>query len=257
MIITNAFIAGLFGLCFGSLLNVINLRFGQWRSIITTRSHCPECKTTLRWYDLVPILSFVTLKGKCRYCHKPISWQYPIVELLTAVITGLVWYALAPHSLTDIIHTLAVIGLSYVMILMAVEDYKDMTVSDQLLIAALLCAFVAAATSQLHFSTILWGIVAGAGPLAVLVLISRETWMGWGDVLLALSVGLVLGWPKALAWVFLAFIIGATLGLLLMALKLRGRKDPVPFVPMLLASFVVVIVWGGPIIDWYTSLFSF
>src|SRR5690349_21207901 len=110
-------IALLFGLVYGSFLNVVILRFDDWQSIVRSRSHCPDCKTQLSWWDMIPVISFAYLQGKCRYCKKPISWQYPIVELSTAVLVAASYYMLFItkdlflwQSLTGIIMLITAVG---------------------------------------------------------------------------------------------------------------------------------------------------
>ncbi len=249
------FIAAVFGLFFGSFLNVVNIRFGQWKSIALTRSHCPRCKHELAWFENIPLISFAVQGGRCRHCHKTISWQYPIVELTTAIATGLIWYRLAPSGLVAIVQAILVIILAYLLILMSADDVKEMEVAQGLFTTAIVVAVLFVLVHPATIVSALLGVACAAVPLAVLVIISKERWMGWGDVWIAIPIGLILGYPVALVWLYGAFVIGAILGALLLMSGRKKRTDPVPFIPILFLSFMIAFVWGEQIVSWYLHQF--
>ncbi|MFA6081894.1 MAG: prepilin peptidase [Patescibacteria group bacterium] len=244
-------VAALFGLFIGSFLNVVNLRFGKWKSIATSRSNCVHCKHTLSWFDLIPVLSFGLLGGKCRYCHKPISIQYPIIELLSAILAGLIWWHYQPESTSQIILAILTIIFGYIFLLMSIEDVKQMEVHDELFWSAIVIGVIIAVFTQHSLVSLLLGVASAAGLLFLLTTVSKERWMGWGDVLVAVPVGIILGYPLGLLWILTGFWVGAIYGVGLMALKIKKRTDPVPFLPILLASFVIVLLWGDRIVNWY------
>lgn len=249
-----AIIAGIFGLFIGSLLNVIHYRFGAWKSIIFGRSHCMKCKHLLAWFDLVPVVSFVSLNGRCRYCHKKISGQYPLVELLAGFSTFVIWLGATPNSFVGYLHLILLLVFAYSIVLMVIDDFKSMEVPDVLFLTSFISGVLAAISSNQAFSSTIYGVLVAAGPLALLVFFSREKWMGWGDVFIAIPIGVILGFPLGLTWLYLSFILGGAIGLVLLSLKIKGRKDPVPFIPILFISFLIVYLWGNQIVDWYMHL---
>jgi prepilin signal peptidase PulO-like enzyme (type II secretory pathway) len=251
----NAIVVGILGVLVGSFLNVVNLRFGQWKSIATTRSHCVHCKYELGFWDLVPIFSFLFLGGKCRYCKAHISWQYITIELTAGALAFLIWYKLLPSSALEYAHAAFVIIFAYIMLLISIEDVKEMAVDDRLFIIGFIVAVLVAITGKLDVLAVALGIVFAALPLLVLVAGSKERWMGWGDVFIAVSIGIVLGFPASLVWLLGSFWIGAIIGLMLISAKIKTRKDPVPFVPILLISFIAAFYWGESIANWYLGRF--
>jgi len=253
--ISSALIAGIFGLFIGSFLDVVFCRFGQWKSIIADRSECPHCHRTLQWHDLIPLLSFITLSGRCRYCRHPIPIEYPLVEIITGFYTALVWAKETPHDLVSIISALVVLLFGYCLILMALQDIHDMTVADQLFITAIVLGIIGVILHHSTITDVLLGLVGSTAILFALVAISREQWMGWGDVLLSIPVGLFLGFPRSLLWLYASFIIGGAWGAWLILRGKKSRRDPVPFVPILAISFVIMYQWGSEIIQWYASRF--
>ncbi len=244
---TQTIIAGIYGLFFGSFLNVVDWRFGRWREIALKRSACPHCHREIRWYDLVPVASFILLRGRCRNCQQPISWQYPLIELTTAIVTGVVWYGAAPEGLIAITQTVMLIGFCYVLILASLKDMRHMEVPDMLFVAALLLSVLYRIFGGFRESGLLdavYGVLSTTAVFLALVIISKERWMGWGDVFLAVPIGIVLGFPKGLVWLYLSFIVGAAIGLVLIWSGKKTRKDPVPFVPILAICFLLAYLCG-------------
>ncbi len=257
MRLDNAIIAGVFGLFFGSFLNVVDLRFGHWKSIALSRSACPKCHHVLAWYDLVPLFSFIFLRGKCRYCHHSISWQYPLIELSSGVIVFSLWWSINPGDWLGIIKAVLAILLGEVMLLMSLQDWKEMLVHDVLFASALIIGLLIWLVNGWSLITVLLSLAVTALPLAVLALISKERWMGWGDVLIALAVGLQLVYPLGFIWFYLAFFTGAGIGVILILLGLKRGKDPVPFIPILLLSYLITSVWGQAILNRYLYISGF
>src|SRR3989344_5500233 len=241
----------LFGLIIGSFLNVVIYRLKTKESIFSphllkiffkrrslsskgaglmTRSHCPKCRVVLRWYDLIPLFSFVLQKGRCRYCYNRISWQYPLVELAAGILFLLIsfkvldfrfgiWdlsrikYGIEIRNLLLLIYWFYIISI---LIIIFVYDLKDCLLSA--LVASVFFLF--------------------------LVLVSKGKWMGMGDVKLAVLMGLVLGWPNVLWALFLAFMSGAVIGLVLIAFKKKTLKSQIPFGPFLAGAAVFMMLFG-------------
>ena len=235
------------GLAVGSFLNCVIYRLEKKESFIKGRSHCPYCKKTLSWFELIPLMSFILQKGRCLKCKKKISWQYPLVELATGILFVLcVWYFF-PNFLLSTFYFL----LSTFLIVIFVYDLKHYIIPDQVIYPAILVAGI----WYLVFgpNTLLAALAAGAFFLFI-VLISRGKWMGVGDIKLALFMGLVLGWPKILVALFLAFLIGAFTSILLIILKKKTLKSEIPFGPFLVGGTIIAIFWGNVLINWYFGL---
>lgn len=256
----------IYGLIIGSFLNVVILRLEEWETILRGRSHCPECKTTLAWYDLVPVMSFVTLGGKCRYCKKNISWQYPLVELATAILLVIAWQMVSGQSLPIewqigymAFYTLMIAALMVIF----VYDLYHYIIPDEVVWPAIILAgayglLVAGVLShspgEAARNLALGGII-GAGIPALISVPSGGKWMGYGDIKLGALVGLLLGFPVAVMGIFAAFVLGGLVGVILLAGKKKGLKSMVPFGPFLVTGAIIGLFYGREIIDWYLNLF--
>ena len=247
------------GLVVGSFLNVVIDRLKTGESIIRGRSYCPKCRAILKWYDLIPLLSFILLGGRCRYCKEKISWQYPIVE----IATGFLFVFLTIRVYPELIELLFYLFLTSCFIVIFVFDLKYFIIPDKIIYPAI------AISIMYHLSSIIYGqnytsyIIhytlynyAGSAFVAsaffgALVLISRGRWMGLGDVKLAFLMGLILGWPEILLALFLSFLSGALVGLGLIAFGQKTFKSQVPFGPFLSASTIFSLFFGSQILDWY------
>lgn len=254
MIFTLTFIFFALGLIIGSFLNVVVFRFNTERSF-GGRSGCMICQNKLCWYELIPLISFFALKGKCRNCKAKISIQYPIVEL----ISGLIFASLF-LKFQDIffINTL-VFSVSYayhatmfsILLIIGAYDFKHKIIPDALSFVFGILAFIGLFffTNYLFYPHIpsiiefLSGILL-ALPFAFLWFISRGTWMGLGDAKLALGLGWLLGFSRLLSGVILAFWSGAILGLILIIFsKKYGIKSEIPFAPFLILGVLVAFLF--------------
>ena len=245
------------GLIIGSFLNVVILRFDDLKSIITGRSHCPHCKKDLVWYELIPVLSYIALQGKCSKCKKPISFQYPLVELGTVLVFLLIFWK---FGFSIVALFLALISCS--LIVACVYDILEMEIADWLVWKGIGLWVVYLAINYFFFShsallTInsLYGALALGGFFGLLVLVSKEKWMGAGDIGLGALIGFILGWPNVLVAGFLAFVIGAIIGVILLLNKTSKLNSQVPFAPFLILGFWLTLFWGSNILNWYTGLF--
>lgn len=242
-----SFFVFVFGLCIGSFLNCIIYRLEQKKKI-TGRSFCPNCKHKLSWQDLFPICSFLLLKGKCRYCHKKISLQYPLVELAT----GILFVLLLSLGLT--FNTFYILVISCFFIIIFIYDLKHSLILDKVLFPAVAIALIYDVINIQHLLNALLAAVIASGFFLLIFLISKGRAMGFGDVKLAILIGLLLGMPNALVALFLAFFFGAVIGLALMVFKKKSLKSEIPFGPFLITGTLVTIFYGNQIIQWYLSL---
>lgn len=243
------------GLSVGSFLNVVILRFDDIESIIKTRSHCPKCKKNLPWFDLVPFFSYIILAGRCRFCKKFVSWQYPLVELATALIFVLIYlqYGLSWESFF-------LIFIFSLLIVVGAYDWLHSEIPDILIYSAAIftSGFIVYTLWQLADLTnfnawlsYIYGLAVGLGFFGFLVVTSRQKWMGWGDVLLGSLMGLILGYPNVIVALFLAFLLGSLVSLILMLVKKKTLKDAIPFGPFLVASTFIAFFWGQEIVETY------
>jgi prepilin signal peptidase PulO-like enzyme (type II secretory pathway) len=256
----------LLGLVVGSFLNCVIYRLNEKKSFVSGRSFCPKCKRDLAWYDLVPVFSFIFLKGKCRYCGKPISWQYPIVE----IATGLIFLSISNFQFSisnefpifNFAITLAYLfAIASLLIIIFIFDLKWSLIPDKVLFSAAgvtvafhLYNFIFDFYSKGQISNFLFSALGAAGFFLAIFLLTGGKAMGFGDVKLAFFMGLFLGWPKILAALFLAFLIGAIIGLALIIGKKKQLKSEIPFGPFLITGLFAALFWGEKIFNCYLNL---
>lgn len=279
----------LFGLVIGSFLNaviyrltlvqgpVLKIRDREFRvptSPFRGRSFCPHCKHTLAWPELIPVLSFVVLGGKCRYCKKPISWQYPLVEISTGLLFVLILKfqlsSLNQVSSTEIFKLFYLLSIAAFLVVLFVYDLRHYILPDKVLFPAIGAVLGYRIFEVLSFgfawdlrfrawdfesliNPLLAGILAATFFLAIFLL-SRGRAMGFGDVKLAFFMGLFLGWPNILVALFFAFTVGAVIGLILILQKKKGMKSEIPFGPFLITGTFIALLWGKTLVDWYLAL---
>ena len=262
----------LFGLVMGSFLNCIIYRLQTGEGFLKGRSFCPHCRHALSWQDLIPVFSFLILKGRCRYCQKPISWQYPLVELATGIIFLLIVWNLEFGICLEfgIWNLLFYLLISCFLIIIFVYDLKHYIIPDAVIYPAIAIAFLYQLFRMLNFVNWnlfgIWNVESGIlRPISsaflaslfflAIVFLSQGKWMGLGDVKLAFLMGLFLGFPNILVALFLAFFIGAIIGIGLIISGKRTLKSEVPFGPFLITGTFIALFWGNQITNWYLSLF--
>ena len=237
------------GLVVGSFLNVLIFRADELKSVLNTRSRCPHCQKTIKWYDLIPIISYILLKGKCRACKKDISIQYPLVEGSTALIFMAIYLA---YGLSW--QTFFYLVIFSLLIVIFVYDLKTQYILDIFSWPVLiLCLAFGWYFATLSASQVILGIVTGAGVLAVLVVVSKEKWMGVGDIIIGAAIGALLGYPRSVVFLFSSFVLGSIFGLILIGMKKKGIKDAVPFAPFMISAAFIALIWGSKIVDWYVG----
>ncbi len=249
----------IFGLIFGSFINALVWRFHEKRKWWgSERSICPRCKHVLSAKDLVPVLSWVSLLGKCRYCKNPISVQYPLVELLTAGLFAFS-YIFWPVVFTPIIIVAFVVWLFVLILLVAlfVYDIKWFKLPN-IMVATLTVAtvmFVFLYNVPFNAVTLLTAIAGGVvffGLFWGIFRISGGNWIGGGDVKMAFALGLIVGSvQKVLLTIFIASLIGIAFSLPSLANKKLDMKSKIPFGPCLILATILVFLFGQQIIDWY------
>lgn len=236
----------IFGLIIGSFLNVCIYRLPQNQSILTPSSHCMTCNTHLKPWDLIPVLSYLLSRGRCRYCGVSFSSRYPIVEILTA---GLFVWCLSLFGIS--LELLKALILTSFLLVITFIDYDHQLILDKVLLwlfgAGVVINFW---TNSLDIWDMIIASFLGGGLLLFIAVISRGG-MGGGDIKFAAVLGIWLGWQYLLLTLLLSFIIGGVGGLLLLAFKLKTRKDFIPFGPFIALGALVSTLYGNQIITWY------
>jgi prepilin signal peptidase PulO-like enzyme (type II secretory pathway) len=247
------------GLVVGSFLNSLIYRLETGENFIKGRSCCPHCKHILSWKDLIPILSFLILMGKCKYCKKEISLQYPLVEFFTGILFVLAVPIYLGQTFIDLIFYWI---LTCFLLIIFVYDLKHYLIPDRVIYPAIFLTLPYQSFKIWNFGHWnlfeVWNLVLGILPslfFLAIILISRETWMGFGDFKLSILMGLILGWPNILVALFFAFLSGAIVGLVLIFFKKKTLKSQIPFAPFLVSGTFFSMFFGKEIINWYLSLF--
>ena len=244
----NSALALALGLIGGSYINALVWRLYRGKNTVWTRSECVHCGYKLGFWDLVPVVSFLTLGAKCRYCHKKISWQYPAVELASGL--GLYWLAL--NFQPDLFIWLA--GIFLITVFIFVYDLKYLLIPN----GAVFLGVVWTLSGLWYFGgDFLTSALAAALAFAFFFLqhhLSRGKWVGGGDAKLGLFLGLWLGWPLVLEALLLAYVPGMVIGLALVVCKRATFKSKVPFGPFLIAGAWMAYMWGDAILQWYGNI---
>lgn len=245
----------IYGLLIGSFLNVCIYRIPKEESVAFPLSHCPKCNTSLKWYDNIPLFSYMSLLGKCRYCESKISPQYPLIELSNPIIYLLLFYKFN-FTIDFIFYAL----IASVLIIITIIDLKEMIIPDSLIIIILIISILHKATNyfinktQINFLDSIGGLLL-AGVLFILIILISKGGMGGGDVTLIGSLGFILGIKNIFLTIFISFILGAIISIFLLITKIKGKKDPIPFGPFIILGFLITLFWGERLINWYMTSF--
>ncbi|QJW45341.1 prepilin peptidase [bacterium BFN5] len=256
------------GFIIGSFLNVCIYRLPFSQSIINYPSHCLSCNSRLKPFDLIPILSYFILHGQCRYCDTPISFRYPAVELLTGILFLFCFneFGLGPELFKALILTSFLIVITFI-------DYDHQLILDKVVIwlagtGVVINLFINYVNILANYAGInmffyvehismadmLLGALLGGGLLLIIAVASRGG-MGGGDIKFAAALGLWLGWQYTLMTLLLAFILGGVLGVIILALKIRGRKDVIPFGPFIAIGAWISLLYGVDLLKLYIRWF--
>jgi leader peptidase (prepilin peptidase)/N-methyltransferase len=249
------FLVVLFGLILGSFLNVCIYRIPIKESVIRPRSHCPYCGDNLRLLDLIPVLSYISLKGKCRYCKHPISAVYPMVEILSALFLWLIYRYLG-LSFKGMFYTI----LFCILITATFIDWKHRIIPNGLILFGVAVGLIFNLLGfGIPFLDGLYGFLLGGGSLLLVALLSllilRKEGMGGGDIKFIGMIGLYLGWRHTLLALILSVYIGGLISLFLLIFKIRKKGDYIPYGPFIALGTLIAMFYGTEIINWYISFF--
>lgn len=246
--------AFVFGTVVGSFLNVCIARIPAGKSVVYPPSACPQCGARIRPWDNVPLLSFLWLRGRCRDCGTPISWRYPLVEVLTGALfaTNLWMFGLTPWAAVACAFTAALVVISFI-------DLDHQIIPDVISLPGVVVGLVLAVPGWgPSLVERILGMLLGGGLLwAVAVLYewarNREG-MGGGDIKLLAMIGAFLGWRGVLVTLLVGSLLGASVGGLRIALRRAEAGVPIPFGPFLAVGAIVALYWGDQLISWYIDL---
>ena len=242
----EALVATLLGAMAGSFANVAIHRLPRRESLVAPRSRCPKCGHPIRARDNIPVLSYLALRGRCRDCGALISWRYPLVEVITALLFLAVWrgFGFSPTALHGVVFALLVVVVLFV-------DLEHRIIPNALTYPGLAAGLLLAWGEGPRGFLIALLAALGAGLTFFAIAVLSRGGMGGGDIKLAAVMGAFLGWPDIVAAMFLSFTLGGLVGLALLLTGIRRRKDPVPFGPFLAIGGLAALFWGEAMIRWY------
>ncbi|MCK4539941.1 prepilin peptidase [Candidatus Parcubacteria bacterium] len=264
------FLVFVFGAVIGSFLNCLIWRLHKKKTILG-RSICLHCRKQIAWYDNIPLLSFIILRGKCRHCAKKISWQYPAVEFVTGVLFVIAFlgnqesgirnqglfvfnFSLIPNSLF-FIHLIRDWFIVSVMIIIFIYDLRWYLILDIITLPACAVVFIFNLLLGFNWQNLLISGIIGGSFFLLQFAVSRGKWIGGGDIRLGLLMGLALGWPMILTALYIAYISGSVIGIYLLAAKKKQWGGRIPFGVFLTTATVISLFWGDELVSFYWGLF--
>jgi prepilin signal peptidase PulO-like enzyme (type II secretory pathway) len=259
---------GLFmmGAAVGSFLNVVVHRSINGEDWVWTRSRCDNCKKQIKWFDNIPLFSYLVLRGKCRFCKQQIALSHPVMELLTALLFvwwywgGFLFFQLS-HSPFTVLQPLFWLSVGLILLAILLADSIYMIIPDflvgLLLSAVVLYRVVLVGAGIMQTQDLLrsfLGVLIGVAIIGGLWLLTKGKGMGFGDVKLIVPLALLLGWPQVLVGIFLSFVLGAVFGLGLIISKRKKFGQVIPFGPFMIGATFISLIWGDYLFNWYMSL---
>ncbi len=247
------------GLAMGSFVNAWVWRTKEDKSVVKGRSMCPDCGHQLSALDNIPVVSYLLLRGKCRYCNKTISVQYPLVEIITSLLFVAIYLYFAPTNMYMWFQVIAWCVVTVLLVAAFVYDLRWMILPDKFTLPVIAIATVLLAVQVWQFGIAsiyaqLIATIVFAGLYLVIWVVSKGKLLGGGDIRLAVLMGLLLSVPQLLVGVFVAYVIGALVGVTLIAIKLKKRTDAVPLAPFLIFGLYFGLFFGNQISSWYLSM---
>lgn len=265
----------LWGLAVGSFINVCIYRLPRKKSIVFPPSFCPHCQKSIAWYDNIPILSFLLLKGKCRYCHAPISFHYPSVELLM----GILFVAVHLYVVSCQLKLIVIPFFWYFvasLVALSLIDWQHLIIPDQITYPLIILGIILAVLNPGHFHIFqstriatfnrlaalkysLLGLVVGGSSLWLIGILGKALFkkesMGWGDVKLMAAVGIWQGWQMVLLAIFLGALVASLVGIALIIAKKARWQSKIPFGPYLALGSLFTLFFGREILLWYLHFY--
>ena len=245
----------IFGLLWGSFANVVIYRYPKGQGVAFPRSRCPKCETSIAWYDNIPVLSWLILRGRCRHCKGSISWRYPAVELLTGALFAAVFvrFGISWSTLEYLVFVWGLVVVSFI-------DLELMILPDIFTLSGIVLGLAGAALNpERDFMSSLYGVLMGGGFLWLVaylyLLVRKEEGMGGGDIKLLAWIGAVLGWTSVPFVVLASSLLGSLVGVGLAWRRQAGLRSVIPFGPYLALAAIIFLLGGERIGLWYIGLF--
>ncbi|WP_077308366.1 prepilin peptidase [Terribacillus halophilus] len=240
----------IFGSVLGSFYNVVGMRIPEKKMFQSERSYCPNCKQQIKAYDLIPVISYIILGGKCRSCKQKISPLYPFTELATGLLFGYSYYVIGLEW--ELITAFVFVSMAAILF---VTDMKFMLIPNKILLFFLPLFIILRVITPLDpwWDSIIGAVVAFV--LLFLVILFSRGGMGGGDLKLFVVLGVVLGWKGVLLTFFLSSVIGAIISFVLLLTKVLKRKQAIPFGPYILLGALITYFHGEAMISWYINSF--
>ncbi|MEK9132626.1 MAG: prepilin peptidase [Patescibacteria group bacterium] len=262
MLITIVIIVALFiiGAAVGSFTSVVIYRLHtKKRGILRGRSACPGCDKTLQPLDLIPVLSYLALRGKCRYCSKEISYMYPLLEIISGTLFACLFLKFPflndalQFSGTDFGVYLLYAFYTFVLVFTFFYDLHYLKIADEILLPAILIGLIATIATPLtpHFADALIGAAAGAAFFGIQILLSHGKWVGLGDLRLGAFMGVILGWKLLIVALVISYLSGSVVALMIVAKTKKFFGVKIPFGPLLVTGTFVAIFFGNDLFNWY------
>jgi len=246
----------MFGLAFGSFLNVCIHRIPLKKSIITPPSSCPKCGESIKFYDNIPVISYIILLGRCRQCRYPIPWRYPAVEIMTGLLclSLFIKYGLTYQYILFFLFFSALVTISFI-------DIQYQIIPDVISLPGIVAGWTASfVLPESSWMDSLFGIMAGGGVLfgvaSVYERLTGKTGMGGGDIKLLAMIGAWLGWRSIFPVIMISSSVGAVIGSVALMISGKGLRVRIPFGPFLSLGAIVYLFWGNDLVQWYFALFE-
>ncbi len=244
-----------YGLLFGSFANVIILRLPKNMSVVKPRSKCPKCEKSIRWFDLIPVISWVLLGAKCRNCKAKIHWRYPLVELLMGALFCGMYLKVGWSWLL-----LEYLIFSFGLVVVSFIDLDHMILPDSFTLSGVVLGLLGGILNPAReLMPAVWGVLFGGGFLwavaYIYYLIRKEEGMGGGDIKLLAWIGAILGWTSVPFVILVSSIIGTVFGVFVALKNKAGMRSTIPFGPYLALAALLYIFWGQELAQWYMDLF--
>ena len=256
-LLANFFILGLI---IGSFINCLIWRLYKEESIMG-RSYCPKCRNKIAWYDNIPVLSYLFLSGKCRHCNKGISFQYPLVEILTGILFGLVFYinfqsfnfqiSAFNFQLLTIFRDLFFIS---VMVIIFIYDLKWYMILDKITLPSIIIVYFLNIYLGYEWKVLLFSGIIGGGFFLIQFIVSKGKWIGGGDIRLGFLMGVMFSWPIIILAIFIGYFIGSFISIILLILSKKKWGSKVPLGVFLTTSSIITLFWGKEILNWYLNI---
>lgn len=238
----------IYGIIIGSFLNVCIYRIPKKESVVVVRSHCMTCGKQIKWYDLVPLISYLILRGKCRYCKTKISPQYFIIELLNGVLYGAITYVYG-FGIISVLYSLCASAL----LALSIIDFRTYEIPVAFNIFIGILGIIRLFTDIHNWMNYLIGFVSVGGFLLLLFILTKGRGIGGGDVKLMAVAGLLIGWKLIILSLVIGCVLGSIIHIVLM--RIKGKDRVLAFGPYLSLGIFISMIYGKQIIDWYLNMF--